>query len=142
MQARHLLDYSTKDRVCRRLAAGDGLELFDRIPLDLDRDPLLGTVLSDDFIDALCNRSIRLGPPHAPEIEALQPLYRALDPLLSIARVTLFLLARSVPVQDKSLPQMIGTHSAFNNVEGFFVPVRALAAGSPPSAHRQQARPR
>src|SRR5262245_5904868 len=80
MQARHPLDYPTKDRVCRRLAAGDGLELFDRIPLDLDRDPLLGTVLSYDLIDALANRCIRLGSPHAPEIEALQPLYRALAP--------------------------------------------------------------
>src|SRR5262249_16524294 len=49
------------------------------------------------------------------------------NPLLSIARVALFLLARSVPVNDESLPQMMGTHSAFDNVEGFFVPVRALA---------------
>src|SRR5262245_286066 len=39
----------------------------------------------------------------------------------------LLLLARSVPVNDKSLPQMIGTHSTFDNVEDFFIPVRPLA---------------
>jgi hypothetical protein len=46
MQARHLVDDAAESRVCRRLAAGDGFELLDRIPLDLDRDPLLGTVLA------------------------------------------------------------------------------------------------
>src|SRR5262249_29457244 len=103
------------------------LELFDRIPLDLNRDPPLGTMLSDNLIHALANRSIRLGSPHAPEIEALQPLYRPLDPLLPIARIALLLLARSVPVNDKPLPQMMGAHGTFDDVEGLFVPVRPLA---------------
>jgi hypothetical protein len=63
MQARQLVDDAAEGRVWRRLAAGDGLELLDCIPLDLDRDPLLGTVLGDDLIDALADRSIRfLGP--------------------------------------------------------------------------------
>ena len=84
-------------------------------------------MLSDDLIDALSNRSFRLGSPHAPEIEALQPLYRALDPPVSIARVALLLLGRSVPVNDKPLAQMIGADSTFDDVESFFVPVRPLA---------------
>src|SRR5262249_38979086 len=100
MQARHLLDYPTKDRVYRRLAAGDGLELSDRIPLDLDRDPLLGTVLSYDLIDALANRCIRLGPPHAPEIEAFQPLYRALDPLWAAPTIS----STCTPDPEQSFP--------------------------------------
>jgi hypothetical protein len=90
-----------KGRVCRRLAAGDGLELLDGIPLDLDRDPLLGTVLGMTSSTRLADRNIRLGPPHALEIKALQPLYRALDPLVAIARIALLLLARSVPVVGK-----------------------------------------
>jgi len=49
----------------------------------------------------LADRNIRLGPPHALEIKALQPLYRALDPLVAIARIALLLLARSVPVVGK-----------------------------------------
>jgi hypothetical protein len=56
-----------------------------------DRDPLLGMMLSNDLIDALSNRSVRLGPPHAPEIKALQPLYRSLDPLVAVARIALLL---------------------------------------------------
>jgi hypothetical protein len=47
MQARHLEDDAAEGRICRWHAAGDGLELLDRIPFDLDRDPLLGTVLGD-----------------------------------------------------------------------------------------------
>jgi hypothetical protein len=51
MQTRHLVDDAAEGRISRRLVAGDGLELLDRIPLDLDRDPLLGTVLGDGLID-------------------------------------------------------------------------------------------
>jgi hypothetical protein len=58
MPARHLVDEAAEGRVCRRLAAGDGLELLDGIPLDLDRDPLLGTVLGDDLIDARIATSV------------------------------------------------------------------------------------
>jgi hypothetical protein len=101
MQTRHLVDDAAEGRVCRGLAAGDGLELLDRIPFDLDRDPLLGTVLGDDLIDTAANRSIRLRPPQALEIKALQPLYRALDPLIAILLITLLLLARSVPIEGK-----------------------------------------
>ena len=118
---------NTVSAVSRWLAAGNRLECFNRVPLDLDRDPVLGTVLSDDLIDALANRCIRLGSPHAPEIEVLQSLYRVLDPLLSIARVALLLLARSVPVNDKPLAQMIGTDSTFDDVEDLFLPIRPLA---------------
>ena len=127
MQARQLVDDAAEGRVWRRLAAGDGLELLDRIPLDLDRDPLLGTVLGDELIDALADRSIRLGPPHALEIKALQPLYRALDPLVAIARIALLLLAGSVSVEGKPLPQMIGTHSAFDDIERLLIAICALA---------------
>src|SRR5262249_40356342 len=110
-------------------------------PLDLDRDPLLGTMLGHDLIDALANRCVRLRPTHAPEIKALQPLYRALDPLGAIARIALLLLARSVPVEREPLPQMIGAHRAFDDIEGPFDPDPHACAGSPPSAHRPQARP-
>jgi hypothetical protein len=55
MQTRHLVDDAAEGRISRRLVAGDGLELLDRIPLDLDRDPLLGTVLGDGLIDALAD---------------------------------------------------------------------------------------
>ena len=94
-----MLDDPAEGSFCRRLAAGDGFELLDRIPLDLNRDPLLGMMLSNDLSDALCNRSVGLGPPHAPDIKALQPLYRPFDPLVAIARIALLLLARSVPVE-------------------------------------------
>src|SRR5215475_2338425 len=85
MQARQRLDDAAEGRVCRGLAAGDGLELLDRVPLDLNRDPLLGMVLSEDLIDALANRSVRLRPPHACEVKCLQPLPRTLDSLVAIA---------------------------------------------------------
>jgi hypothetical protein len=38
IQARHTLDDAREGRVCRRLAAVNGLELLDRVPLNLKRD--------------------------------------------------------------------------------------------------------
>src|SRR5262249_34503876 len=116
MQTRHAFDDAAENGVGRGLATGCGLERLDSIPLYLDRDPLLGTLLCYDLIDALSNRCVRLRPAHAPEIKALQPLYRALDPLVAIARIALLLLARSVPVEREPLPQMIGAHRAFDDI--------------------------
>jgi len=76
------------------------LKPLDRIPLDLNSDPLFGTVLSNDLIDTAANRSVRLGSPHARQIKALQPLYRPADPLVAIACIALLLLARSVPIDQ------------------------------------------
>ena len=78
MQPRHVLNSPAEGSLCRRFAAGDGLELLDGIPFDFNPDPLLGMMLSNDLIAALSNRSVRLRSPHAPEIKALQPLYGAL----------------------------------------------------------------
>src|SRR3981189_3784826 len=97
------LNDAAEGRVSRRFTAGYGLEFLNRIPLDLNRDPLCGTLLGDDLIDTPCNRSVRLGPAHALEIKAIQPLYRALDPLVPISPITLLLLARSVPLQAQPL---------------------------------------
>src|SRR5215470_13079755 len=63
------------------------MELLDRVPLDLNRDPLLGMVLSKDLIDALANRSVRLGTPHTSKVKRLQPLSRPLDSLVAIALI-------------------------------------------------------
>src|ERR1700732_1229394 len=140
MQPRHLLDDAAEGRVCCRFAAGDGLELLDGIPLDVDRDPLLGMVLSNDLIDTAANRSVRLRSPHALEIKALQPLYRALDPLVAILRVALLLLALSGPGGGEPLPQKIGPPGTFDDIERLFIPVPRACARSPASAHHPQAR--
>src|SRR5215472_444330 len=98
VQPRLFLHDAAEGRLCRRLAAGDGLEVLDFVPLDVDRDPLLGTVLSEDLVDALGNCSLGLGSTHALWIAGLQMLYRAIGALVAIALVMLLLLARSVPV--------------------------------------------
>src|SRR5262249_1874417 len=77
MQPRLFLDDAPEGGLCRRLAPGCGLEVLDFVPLDVDRDPLLGTVLGEDLIGALGNRSLGLGSTHALWIEGLQMLYRA-----------------------------------------------------------------
>src|SRR5215813_10346387 len=127
MQARHLLDNATEGRLCRGLATGDGLELLDRVPLDLNRDPLPGMVLSEDLIDAFADRGIRLGPSHASEVKRLQPLSRPLDSLVAIALIALLLLARSVPVERKPLPQVIGADGAFDDIERLLIAICTLA---------------
>ena len=96
--SRLFFDDAAEGGLRRRLAAGDGLEVLDLVPLDVDRDPVLGTELGKNLIDALGNRGIGLGSTHALWIEGLQMLYRPIDALVAIPLVMLLLLARSVPV--------------------------------------------
>src|SRR5262249_54626250 len=110
-----------------RLAAGDRLEVLNRIPLDVDRDPFLGAVLGEDLVDALANRRIGLGPPHALEVESPQPFCRAINALVAILLVALLLLARSVPVNDEPLAQMVRASRTLDDVERLLVAVRPLA---------------
>ena len=60
MQPRLFLDDAAECGLSGRLAAGDGLDVLDRVPFDVYRDPLLGAVLGEDLIDTVANRS--LGP--------------------------------------------------------------------------------
>src|ERR1700730_15143554 len=112
MQAGNVFDDTAKGGLWRRLATCDGLELLDRVPLDVDRDPLLGTALSEDLIDSAADCSVGLGSAHAPKIKGLQPLYRPLNPLVAILLIALLLLARAVPVEDEPLPPVIGAPRA------------------------------
>src|SRR5262249_2877323 len=111
----------------RGLARGDGLDLLDRVPLYVDGDPLLGSMLGEDLIDALYNRCLGLGSAHAPEIKGLQPLYRPVNALVAIVLIALLLLARSVPIERKPFAQMVGTRSTFDDIERLFIAVRPLA---------------
>src|SRR5215831_9051277 len=81
----------------------------------------------EDLIDALANRSVRLGTPHTSEVKRLQPLSRPLDSLVAIALITLLLLARSVPVEHKPIPQVIGAYGAFDDIERLLIAVGTLA---------------
>src|SRR5262249_8691724 len=68
MQSRLLLDEAAEDGVWRRFAAGDGFEMLDRVPLDVYRDPLLGTVPSDDLIDSAANCRVGCVPQSIPKL--------------------------------------------------------------------------
>src|SRR5215467_417930 len=87
----------------------------------------LGMVLSENLVNALANRGVRLRPLRASEVKRLQPLSRPLDSLVAIALIALLLLARSVPVERKPLPQVIGADGAFDDIERLLIAVCTLA---------------